>query len=83
MPFSRRRFVFNRAQERWLFQRTEGCLMENIHNFIKQIKEQEIDVVEHTKKLIEECKEINKEYNYFNTISEELALQQAKEIKKK
>ena len=50
--------------------------------FIEKIKAQEINIVEHTYKLIEECKEINKEYNYLNVISEELALSQAKEIKK-
>jgi len=47
-----------------------------------KIKNQEIDVVEHTEKIIEECKKINDEYNYLNIISEDLALQQAKEIKK-
>src|SRR3989338_807324 len=50
--------------------------------FIEKIKNQEIDIVEHTEKLIEECKEINKEYNYFNAISEELVLQQANNLKK-
>ncbi len=53
----------------------------NMKEFIEKVKKQEIDIVEHTEKLIEECKEINKEYNYFNVISEEFALQQAKEIK--
>ncbi|MBI3027305.1 Asp-tRNA(Asn)/Glu-tRNA(Gln) amidotransferase subunit GatA [Candidatus Woesearchaeota archaeon] len=51
--------------------------------FIEKIKNNEIDIVEHTEKIIQECKEINKEYNYFNTISEELALNQAREINKK
>ena len=49
--------------------------------FIEKVKNHEIDIVEHTYKLIEECKEINKEYNYLNVISEELALNQAREIK--
>ncbi|MBI2652077.1 Asp-tRNA(Asn)/Glu-tRNA(Gln) amidotransferase subunit GatA, partial [Candidatus Woesearchaeota archaeon] len=53
-----------------------------IKEFINKIKNQEIDIVEHTEKVIEECKEINKEYNYFNFISGDLALAQAKEIKK-
>src|SRR3990167_3943918 len=57
-------------------------MMESIYDFIKKIKSQEIDVVGHTEKIIEECKEINKDYNYLNIISEELALSQAKEIKK-
>ena len=52
------------------------------HDFIKKIKNREIDIASHTEKIIDECKEINKEYNYFNTISAELALEQAKEIKK-
>ena len=56
--------------------------MKSIHELIKKVKNNEIDIVEHTYKLIEECREINKEYHYFNFISEELALAQAKEIKK-
>jgi len=52
-----------------------------IQEFIKKVKAQEIDIVEHTEKVIEECKEINKEYNYFNAVSEDLALEQAKNIK--
>jgi len=55
--------------------------MENIHDFIKKVKNNEIDIVEHTYKLIEECKEINKEYDYLNAISEDLALNSAREIK--
>ncbi len=53
-----------------------------IQEFINKIKNKEIDPVEHIEKVLEECKKINKEYNYFNTISEELARQQAKAIKK-
>ena len=53
------------------------------NEFIEKIKNQEIDIVEHIQKIIEECKEINREYNYFNVISEELAIAQAKEITKK
>lgn len=55
--------------------------MENIYDFIKKVKNNEIDVVEHTYRLIEDCKKINKEYNYINTISEEPALNQTREIK--
>ena len=54
----------------------------SIKQFIDKIKNNEIDVVEHTEKLIEECRKLNEEYSYLNTISDELALQQAKEIKK-
>ncbi len=51
-------------------------------DFIKKVKNNEIDIVEHTEKLIEECKELNQNFNYFNTISGDLALEQAKELKK-
>ena len=53
-----------------------------IREFIEKVRKNEIDIVGHTEKVIEECKEINKEYDYFNTISEVLALEQAKQIKK-
>src|SRR3989344_2104799 len=53
-----------------------------VQNFISQVKNSEIDIVEHTRKVIEECRRINEEYNYFNTISEELAVEQAKALKK-
>tara|TARA_Y100000310_G_scaffold343706_1_gene452594 strand:+ start:1399 stop:2802 length:1404 start_codon:yes stop_codon:yes gene_type:complete len=48
--------------------------------FIKKIQNKEIDVVEHTHKVIEETKKINKEYNYLNVISEDSAIEQAKQI---
>jgi len=54
----------------------------DIKGFIKKVKNGEIDIIEHTEKVIEECKEINEEYNYFNVISKDLALEHAKEIKK-
>ena len=50
--------------------------------FIQKIKNNEIDIVEHIHKVLEECKKINKEHNYFNVISEELAIEQANNIKK-
>ncbi len=53
-----------------------------LSEFIKKVRNRELDIVEHTERILEECKSLNKEYNYFNTISEELALSQAKEIKK-
>lgn len=56
--------------------------MENIHDFIKKIKNDEIDIVEHTEKILEDCRKINREYNYLNTISEELALSHAKDLRK-
>src|SRR3989338_4571947 len=51
-------------------------------NFLQQVKNNEIDIVEHTHKVIDDCKKINKEYSYFNVISEELAIEQAQSIKK-
>lgn len=54
----------------------------NTQEFIQKIKNNEIDIVEHTHKVLEESKKINKEYNYFNVISDKLALTQAKNIKK-
>ena len=53
-----------------------------VQEFIKEVQNKEIDIVEHTHKVIEECKKINKEYHYLNTISEESALKQAQELKK-
>ena len=54
----------------------------NVNEFVTKVKNNEIDIVEHTHKVISECKKINKDYNYFNVISEDLALKQANEIKK-
>lgn len=51
-------------------------------DFIKQVQKKEIDIVEHTHKVIEEAKKINKEYNHFNVISENLAIKQAEKLKK-
>src|SRR3990167_3487973 len=53
-----------------------------INEFVQQVKNNQVDIVEHTHKVIEECRKLNQEYHYFNTISEELALKQANEIKK-
>jgi aspartyl-tRNA(Asn)/glutamyl-tRNA(Gln) amidotransferase subunit A len=54
-----------------------------MQEFINKVRNNEIDIVEHTHKIIQESKSINKEYNYFNVISEDLALEQAKELHKK
>jgi len=53
-----------------------------VQKYLSRVKSQEIDIVEHTYNVLEECKKINKEYNYFNTISEELAIKQAQLVKK-
>lgn len=51
--------------------------------FIEEVKKGKISIEENTWKVIEEAEKIDKEYHYFNTISKELALKQAKEIDKK
>ena len=53
-----------------------------IKEFVSKVKNKEIDIVEHIHKVIQECKKINKDYNYFNTISDKLALEQANNLKK-
>ncbi len=53
-----------------------------LQEFIQKVKKGQIDIVEHTHKVIEKIKKINKEYNYFNTISEGPAIGQAENIKK-
>ncbi len=53
-----------------------------VQEFIKKVQDKDINIVEHIHKVLEECKKINKEYHYLNTISEELALKQAEQIKK-
>ena len=50
--------------------------------FIQKVRNNEVDIVEHTHKVIESSNRINKEYNYFNVISEKLAIKQAEEIKR-
>jgi aspartyl-tRNA(Asn)/glutamyl-tRNA(Gln) amidotransferase subunit A len=54
----------------------------NASEFVQKVQNKEIDVVEHTVKVLEECKRINKEYYYFNVISEKLATEQAKMVRK-
>jgi len=53
-----------------------------IKDFVSKVKKGEIDVVEHTKKVLAKIKKLNEEYNYFNVISEEEALKQAEEVQK-
>tara|TARA_Y100000310_G_scaffold345160_1_gene462269 strand:+ start:8638 stop:10026 length:1389 start_codon:yes stop_codon:yes gene_type:complete len=54
-----------------------------VKDFIKDVKNKNINVVENTKKILDEAQKINKEYNYFNNITKDLALEQAKEIDKR
>jgi aspartyl-tRNA(Asn)/glutamyl-tRNA(Gln) amidotransferase subunit A len=55
----------------------------NTSEFVKEVQDKKIDIVEHTQKVLDKCRKINKEYNYFNSISDELALEQAKNLAKK
>ena len=57
--------------------------METIQSFIKQVQKKEIDIVDYTHKALKEIKEINKEYNYFINITEDLALNLAEKVKRK
>jgi len=50
--------------------------------FVEKVRNNEIDVVEHTQKIIAEVKKVNKEYNFLNTISEDLAKDLAKDVNK-
>ncbi len=54
----------------------------NVQDFVNKVKKKEIDVVEHTENILKEAKKINKDYGYFTVISDKLALEQAKKIKK-
>lgn len=59
-----------------------GNSMMTAEEFINSVRYGNIDVIEHTKKVLEEVKKINKKYNYMNIINEELALKLAKNVKK-
>jgi len=46
-----------------------------IQNYIKDVKDGKISAIKTTKNILKEAKRINKDYNYFNVISEDLALE--------
>lgn len=50
--------------------------------YVEKVRNQEIDVVEYISGVLDKCKKINDEYHYFNVISDNLALEQAKNIQK-
>ena len=52
----------------------------SVKEFVEKVRNKEVDIVEHTHKVIDETKKINDEYNFFNVISDELALKQAKSL---
>lgn len=51
--------------------------------FVKEVKKGNISVLQHTEKALKEIKKLNKQHNFFNNISEELAMQQAEELETK
>ncbi|MFH1066110.1 MAG: amidase family protein [Nanoarchaeota archaeon] len=54
----------------------------NAIEFAEKVRNGEIDVLEHTHKVLEKTEKLNKEYNYFNTISNELAIELAEKLMK-
>lgn len=55
----------------------------SVSDFVDKVHAGEIDIIKNTKQVLEEAKEINKKYNYFNVICEDEAIAQAKELLKK
>ena len=51
--------------------------------FVKLVANEDIDIIEHTHKVLESVKNINDKYFYFNILSEHLALDEAKKISEK
>ncbi len=51
--------------------------------FVKEVKKGNISVLEHTEKALKEIRKLNKQYNFFNTISADLAIEQAKDLEAK
>jgi len=54
----------------------------DISNYLKEVKSKNISVMETISNILKEAKKLNKEYNYFNVITEDLALSQAEKIEK-
>ncbi|MEK6941030.1 MAG: amidase family protein [Nanoarchaeota archaeon] len=55
----------------------------NLQNFSEKISKKEISIPEHTRSILKEVKMLNERYSYFLNISEDLALDQAKNAKGK
>ena len=51
-----------------------------ISEFVKEVKKENISIVEHTEKILEEAEKSNSQFHHFNLIAKKSALQQAKEI---
>ncbi len=54
----------------------------NAIEFAEKVRSKEIDVVEHTERVLDKIEKINRDWHYFNAICRELAVEQAKKIKK-
>src|SRR3989344_1099384 len=54
-----------------------------LKDHITAVKNKDIDLIDYTLKALKEAKKIDKEYHYFNVLSEELALQLAENVSKK
>jgi aspartyl-tRNA(Asn)/glutamyl-tRNA(Gln) amidotransferase subunit A len=55
--------------------------MTSLKEHIKKVQNQEIDIVEYTKQVLDKCEEYNKKYNCFSVITKDLALESAQKIK--
>lgn len=53
-----------------------------IKEFVSRIKSGEINIVKHTEKVLKEAEKVNHDYNYFNVIAKENALEQASVLEK-
>lgn len=55
----------------------------SIKTFIQKIQNEEIDIIEHTQKTLEEAKKANEQFNFFITLSEDYAIERAKLLKQR
>jgi aspartyl-tRNA(Asn)/glutamyl-tRNA(Gln) amidotransferase subunit A len=53
----------------------------SVAEFVKSVHDGQIDLVEHTHAVLEECKIINGEYSYFNVLAYDAAIEEAKKVK--
>jgi len=53
-----------------------------VQEYIKKVQNKEISVIKTIREILKEAKDINKDYHYFNTFSEDLALGQAEKVEK-
>ena len=53
-----------------------------INEYLQKVKNKEISVIKNTKKILQEAEKANKKYNFFTTISKDLALELAEKQEK-